>query len=393
MRIDVATRSMPDFKDPEFLGVLSLLRDKQIDLATAYLTTLTALTLGMKCEFVRSSGGDPLIRIPVDKTFPLPVLYKVTSGEVTDHFHGSISVTKLNSNMARLTKNKVVTRRVLASNGIQTPFGGLVWSDNMRALDDIAKAGVQRVLVKPNKGSLGRGIQANITIDDARAHIAAHPNQEFVVEQFIVGREYRVFTVGGKYGGCFARLRDHVIGNGQNTLRELITAKHRAQLTNPFTRAKAAKTKDKTEFLRDAGVDLNTVPEKGRFVWLNDDQIPKGDDGVYEPTGVSAEVKKLAHDLARAIGADTTAIDLIDRGADGTYVLEVNSKPNILGACFPMNADWNLRFPEAVLRNSFPKHKDKVRRIKRYDYLRLIKDYHTQTDVTAFNAKDYVEYE
>ena len=107
MRNDVATRSMPDFKEPEFLGVLSLLEGKHIDLATAYVTTLTALTLGMKCEFVRSSGGDPLIRIPADKTFPLPVLYKVTSGEATDHFQGSISVTKLNPNMGPAT-NKIV---------------------------------------------------------------------------------------------------------------------------------------------------------------------------------------------------------------------------------------------------------------------------------------------
>jgi hypothetical protein len=45
--------------------------------------------------------------------------------------------------------------------------------------------------------------------------------------------------------------------------------------------------------------------------------------------------------------------------------------------------------PEAILRNSFPDHADHVRRVKRYNYLGLIKDFRDQTDRKEFCATDY----
>jgi D-alanine-D-alanine ligase-like ATP-grasp enzyme len=392
MSKDAATRLMPNFSAPDLLKMLSFLQDKHLDLATSYLTSLTALTLGMECQFIRQTDKVHTLAKSANNKFPLPTLYKVTSGKAVDYFHGSVSLGKLNKEMALLTKNKVATRHALASVGIRTPFGGGAWSEDTRVLDAISEAGVEHVLVKPFRGSLGRGIRANITVDEARKHIKAHPDEKFVVEQFIVGREYRIYTVGGKFSRCFARLRDNVVGNGRNTVRALFDAKQYALLSNPSTRAVALRKLDKRNFDLITEETFKSVPGKGQIIWLNDDLIPSGRDGTYEPTGVSDEVKKLARDVAQCVNGDTIAIDLIDLGSYGSYVLEVNAKPNTMGTCFPMNANWNLKFPEAVLRNSFPGHKDNLRRIKSYNYLQLIRDYQSKVGVIEFSAEDYADF-
>ena len=391
-RKDLATQAMPDFRKLDFLKTMSILRSNQSDLVSAYLMTLTALTLGMDCVFSRKAPEMPVGAVPANAAFPLPVFYKVTAGQESDYFYGPISVRKRDQKMAALTKSKVHTRRALASAGIRTPFGGLAWPDNMTVLDELARAGVDRILVKPNAGSLGRGVIADTTIDDARAHIQAHPDEAFVVEQYIVGTEYRIFTVGGEYSECFAKFRNHVVGSGRKTLRELLAEKLLIQMNNPHCRAEALRNQSKDNLLIGSGFKLDAIPKRGEVVWLNNSILPKGSYGTFMPSGVSDEVKKLAHDVARCVDADCVAIDLIDRGADGTYVLEVNSKPLFSAACFPLNAAWNLRLPEAILRNSLPAHEDRVRRIRHYDFLRLVNDFCAQRTLTAFDAKDYVKF-
>jgi len=389
---DVATQSMPNFRQPEFLKTMSILRKNQPDLVSAYLMTLTALTLGMECVFSRKAPGMPVGGLPANAEFPLPVFYEVTTGRESDFFYGPVSVRKRDQKMAALTKSKVHTRRALASAGIRTSVGGLAWPDNMTVLDELANAGVNRILVKPNDGSFGRGVVADVTIDDARAHIQAHPDEVFIVEQYIVGTEYRIFTVGGEYAECFAKFRNHVVGNGRKTLSKLLAERLLIQMNNPHCRAEAIRNQAKDKFFLGSGFKLDAVPKRGEVVWLNNSIIPKGSYGTFEPSGVSDEVKKLAHDVAQCVDADCVAIDVIDRGADGTYVLEVNSKPLFSASCFPLNAAWNLRLPEAILRNSLPAHKDRVRRIRRYDFLRLVNDFCAQKNVTAFDAKDYVKF-
>ena len=46
--------------------------------------------------------------------------------------------------------------------------------------------------------------------------------------------------------------------------------------------------------------------------------------------------------------------------------------------------------PEAMLRNSFPAHTDKVRRVIHFDYVRLLTNHLQQKDVETFDVKDYV---
>ena len=84
MNNDAATRMMPNFSAPDLLQMLSLLEDKHLDLATSYLTSLTALMLGMECQFIRQTDEVRTLAKSASKNIPIPTLYNVTSGKEFD---------------------------------------------------------------------------------------------------------------------------------------------------------------------------------------------------------------------------------------------------------------------------------------------------------------------
>jgi len=364
-----------------------------MDATSAYMMSLTAMTLGMDCEFLRVAPRQSIKEGPISGTRSMPVVFNVTASGRSDRFWASVSLTKRSKQMAQLVRSKVHTRRALAAEGVPTPLGGLAWSENMKVLDAFEERGFRQVLIKPNTGSLGKGVLPHILIADARAHILENPDTTFIVEEFIHGTEFRIFVVGGEYSSSFAKLREHVVGNGKNTLQELFDAKMRLLLNNPVTRISTQNGSSKMAYLKKTGVDLGSVLEQGEFVWLSDDIIPSSNFGVFFPSHVTDEFKALAPAAAKCLGGDTLALDVFDDGAGKYFVLEANSKPGFSADCFPMNAPWNLRYPEAVLMNSFPNYKPKIRKIKRYDFIRLVEAFYNKSSVLRFDAKDFAEFE
>jgi len=388
-----ASHAMPNFRQPEFYKTIKFLSGKNLNTASTYFMTMTALTLGMDCVFERSQMG----KVPSDladrKASISHLKYKVSSRQDCREFLGSIAMDLVNPRMAELTKSKVHTRRALNAAGIQTAAGGLAWAENMSVLDQISAAGVKRVLVKPNKGSTARGVVPNITIEQARKHIKEHPGSAFIVEQFIVGTEYRIYVVGGKLNECYAKLHDEVVGDSKTTLRNLLRQKFTKQVANPYCSAIEEWYPEKEKFLIAAGYDLDTVLPENKRVCLNNRQRPTGRDGVYLMRDMDSTTKALTRKIAKTVGADFGAIDLIHTPEKGAFILEFNAKPGIAAPCIPFNAPMNLRLPEAILRNVFPNHQGRIRRIKRYHFLRLLMDYAQQTDRNAFHASDYAEFE
>lgn len=392
MRMDDKSNGVPALHKQGVCEVLSVIYDKNIDLMSSYLISLTAATLGMSCEFRRGYPKDYSHGLLANQTQPLPTLCKVGSGPNVDHFVGSISTTKVNLRAAKLTKSKVHTRRALAEAGVRTPIGGLAWSDNTSLLESLENAGVTRVTLKPNKGSFARGLKLDISIDEARAHIKSRPDEAFVVEQHIVGVERRLYFVGGVLSESFIKARDHVLGNGKDTLLQLVARKTQKQLGNPNCRMKMTPLKTKKEFLTSNGHNLSDVPAKGLFIPIGDDPLPKSFYGAYKPKELDDGTRKMVADVARCTGADAGAIDAIDTGRGGIYALEVNVKPTILPPCFPINAAWNLRLPEALLRNSFPDHQGTARQVADYDFTRLLQDYRDKPEKDVFDVQDYMTF-
>jgi cyanophycin synthetase len=251
---------------------------------------------------------------------------------------------------------------------------------------------VKRVLVKPAEGSLAKGVQANLSLEEAQAHILSNPTVTFAVEEFIRGTEYRVYTVGDEPVFSYMRLPKHVIGDGTSTIDALIDKKIYLQRRNPRSWNRALDRDEALAFLQKHGVSPDHVPPKGTLVRLTGTLYWESLDSLDCTGTIDREITDMAVRAAKVFGLGFSAVDLMQSQTGKIFVLEVNARPGLNAAAFPLNATWTLRLPEAILRAHFPRLDRTPRRVKRFDFLQLVSDYRAKTDVTEFDAADYVDY-
>ena len=122
-----------------------------------------------------------------------------------------------------IAQDKELTRQLLQAAGVPTAEGYPVDSaeDAWEAALDI---GVP-VVVKPQDGNQGRGVATNLTTQEqvAAAYQAAlQESDSIIVEKFAPGNDYRILVVNGKVVAASRREPAQVMGDGQQTIQELV---------------------------------------------------------------------------------------------------------------------------------------------------------------------------
>lgn len=392
-----ASAFMPDFTEPHFFDqVAGLTRDVDrlgYAVVSAYLVSLTALMYGLDVEIIRSQRAAKTNIGTFLDSFKKPDFYRIRQGSRVVHFWSSASETSVTVGGAREASDKTRTKPILHHAGVATPFGGAATAKDLSILQAFASAKVNRVVVKPISGSSKKDIRANQTLAQAKQYIMSSPDAVFIVEQYIQGTEVRMQVVGQSVVSTIRQVPQHVIGDGVSTLAELVEARMDLRRRNPI-RAHLL-IDENGYFLRllDRDIAPSMVPAVGQTIWLTKDTVvgPATDHFDYSDK-ISEAAKASALATAKCFGVKITAIDaIIDRSGE-TFVLELNSKPGIDTACFPMQGKWNLDVPEAMLKLHFPKLKEPLRKVKSYDFLAMGEDYIRQTEKSIFNARDYITF-
>src|SRR6185369_6840372 len=93
-----------------------------------------------------------------------------------------------------------------------------------------------------------------------------------LVEEMFCGRNYRVTVVGGRMVAASERLLPHVIGDGSNSIRDLIATENKNPLRGnghekPLTKIKV--DSDVITHLQHAGMKLDSVPKHGEHITLS----------------------------------------------------------------------------------------------------------------------------
>lgn len=175
-----------------------------------------------------------------------------------------------------LCTHKEATRRRLQREGAPVPRGNTF---AMGAYDE-AKAFVERigypVVVKPAMGVRGIGVVANIRDDEAlqaafdQLETSKLGRGEFIVEQHIEGKDYRIVVIGDEVIGAILREPGSVTGDGERTVAELVIAKNVARRDNPHLWGRPVKYDEAAKYqMRRAGITLDYVPEPGEKVVLS----------------------------------------------------------------------------------------------------------------------------
>lgn len=136
----------------------------------------------------------------------------------------------------RVASDKLLTHRVLGDHGIPMPDFRYFDSEDGVANERIHKAidyarGRYPVVAKARTGLQGRNVHANLRnegeLREALESLCIAGFDEFLVEQHVGGREYRVKMFDDEVVGVIEKTAALVTGDGVSTVRQLIDAENR----------------------------------------------------------------------------------------------------------------------------------------------------------------------
>lgn len=172
-----------------------------------------------------------------------------------------------------VTGDKSYSNEVLNRHGISAPKSAAA-ANKTQALEVFKKFKCPIVL-KPRGGSLSKGVTTNITSEGEL--IAAYDSAEAelgpfrcLIEEYIPGVDLRVLLAGGKVRVAYLRIFANVVGDGEHSISKLVDNKNkfRKTLPNMVNESLIPKNELAKEILKHQGMDLESVPPKGKLVLL-----------------------------------------------------------------------------------------------------------------------------
>ncbi|MQY52073.1 cyanophycin synthetase [Rhodocyclus tenuis] len=236
-----------------------------------------------------------------------------------------------------ISRDKDLTKSLLASCGVPVPEGRLVDSaeDAWDAAEDIGGP----VVVKPYDGNHGRGVFIELTrreeVESAYA-IALEEGSGVIVERCIPGAEHRLLVIGGRLVAANRSDMASVIGDGKQSILELIASQINADPRRGSTEDHPLNiirldSAARMEISRQ-GFTPESVPPAGQEVL-----IQRNGNHAFDVTDeVHPSVAAAATLAARIVGLDIAGIDLVCRDIgrpleeQGGAIVEVNAGPSLL---------------------------------------------------------------
>lgn len=240
-----------------------------------------------------------------------------------------------------LACDKESTKRILGNAGVPVPLGDVIYYLDDLA-DTIERVGGYPIVIKPLDGNHGRGITINIENweqAEAAYDAARAVSSGIIVERYYQGRDHRLLVVNHKLVAVAERVPAHVIGNGKNTIEELIEQTNRDPRRgeghdNVLTRIQVDRTS--WELLDRQGYTLQTILDPNETCYLRATaNLSTGGIAIDRTDDIHPENIWLAERVSRIIGLDIAGIDVVTsdiskplREVDGVIV-EVNAAPGL----------------------------------------------------------------
>ncbi|MBK9155832.1 MAG: cyanophycin synthetase [Chloracidobacterium sp.] len=250
------------------------------------------------------------------------------------------ATTTANTNMIAvdIAGNKHATKTLLGDMGVPVPRGYRI-----RDIDDLEstldKVGFPAV-IKPLDGNHGKGATVGITSAD-EAQIAWEKAKEYsrwvIVEQQLQGFDFRALVVNNRLIAVAKRVPAHVIGDGKQTIQELIDETNQDPRRgygheNVLTQIEV--DNQTMRCIRQAGYELDSVLPKGEQLFLKTTaNISTGGTAIDVTDEVHPENVFLFERIAKIIGLDVAGIDVIAPNVseplrdNGGGIIEVNAAP------------------------------------------------------------------
>lgn len=261
-----------------------------------------------------------------------------------------------------IMENKVVTKKVLEKESIVVPKGR-DYSNIEEAKADYRKykAGI---VIKPKSTNFGLGItifKEEFSKEDYEKalEIAFKEDSSILIENFVKGKEYRVFVIEDEVVGILHRVPANVKGDGERSIKELVEEKNLDPLRGVGYKTPLEKIKledPEKLFLKGQGLTIEYIPKKDEVVYLRENSnISTGGDSLDYTDDILDVYKKIAIKASKAVGAKICGVDMMiediknPNPIDNYAIIELNFNPAIHIHCYPYKGK-NRNLGEKILK-------------------------------------------
>lgn len=208
------------------------------------------------------------------------------------------------------------------------------------------------LVVKPRQGSLSRhtivGIENEKELREA-IKIVRKITNEFIVEKFIDGRNYRITLVKNKIVGCSLRESPNVVGDGISTIADLIKQKNNHPLRGEKHDKNSTLKKIEIDqvlknFIDQQKFSLDDVPAKNKKIYLGNKIVLASGADIHDVTDL-IHVKNviLFENISTLLNVSIIGFDVIMPCISRPYdevlfgIIEANGVPYIDMHHFPVS--------------------------------------------------------
>lgn len=255
------------------------------------------------------------------------------------------SRTSLQSSVGRtIANNKQITKKVFKEFNI--PTAKFVIFNEKKSIE-LLKSLEFPVVVKPTIGAHGRGVVVGVKKPEEVLSIFKKDKKPLIVEEILQGIEYRVLCINYKFVAAAFRKNAFVIGDGDNTIEELIKEKNKHPWRGTGHAAKLTSINidsDLKNYLSEQNLTLNYVPNKDQQVVLRKtSNLSTGGEAWDVSELVSQENKDLFEKIAKVCDLNNVGIDVMCQNLGkpittqtAAGIIEVNGSPGLRMHHYPM---------------------------------------------------------
>lgn len=277
--------------------------------------------------------------IPIIRLTPTGSLVQLGYGVYQKRIYAS-ETSNTSSIAVEVCQQKSLTNHILNSVGVPVPDGRV--ADSVDEAWEIAQEIGMPVVVKPAGGNQGKGVSVNLN-DEAHVReayaIAKQFDSDVLVERYIVGEDYRLLVIDGRMIAAARRNPAHVIGDGAQTIRELVNEVNQDPLRRPghssaLTQIKLDKAVELV--LSQQNFTLESIPAAGEKVRLRTNaNLSTGGTATDVTNEVHPQNAQLAELAAQILALDVAGIDVVCQDItrplyeQGGAVVEINAAPGL----------------------------------------------------------------
>lgn len=273
------------------------------------------------------------------------------SGKITEFYHvdevfGSINGLLPGSTgkiAYRICKNKFETEKLLEWADLPTLNSSFFTHEQLKEAKDFIDESVHsKFVLKPISLGSGKGIifdvdrenieeSWNRSLEIQRNRKIEEPS--FILQNYLDGFDVRICIVEGKFACALWRVQPHVVGDGNSTVRELITRKNeQRQKSVYFQRFLYNMDEVLIQKVRSQKKELDSILDKNEVLILSDlGNLAAGAESVDITKIVGENLINLALKSVAAVpGLYTAGVDILTENlnADTGYIIEINTNAN-----------------------------------------------------------------